>query len=136
MTEPETWIVALPPGYAPDARRTLFECGANAGLHRMVRARVTKQIRGDMVAFAREQKTPLLASPVQITAVQHPAKGRRALDVENVAPLVKAAIDGLRDAKVLVNDSPKHVSSVTFLVGERVLLGQLKLHITGTRREA
>jgi crossover junction endodeoxyribonuclease RusA len=122
--------IAFPPGYTPDARRTLFQCGANAGLHYMVRARITKQIRGDMKNIATLQRIPAFDVPVTILAVQHPAKGRRALDPENVAPLVKAAIDGLRDAKVLVNDSPKYVTKVSYVVGDRVPLGQLVLHIT------
>lgn len=125
-----THVVALPDGYSPDNRRTLFQCGANARLHRMVRARITKQIRADVAAIARIGRVPRFDVPVTITAVQHPGKGKRALDAENVAPLVKACIDGLRDAGVLLNDSPRHVRSVTFTTGDRSLYGRLVLHIT------
>lgn len=123
-------IIALPDGYSPDGRRPLFKCGANARLHYMVRARITRAIRGDIVNIARIQHLGLIDGPVTITAVQHPGKGKRALDSENVAPIVKAAIDGLRDAGVLVNDSPRYVRAVTYTVGDRVAHGQLALHIT------
>lgn len=133
---PRTRTVAFPPGYSPDAKRALFQCGANAGLHYMVRARITKQIRGDIKKIAIAQRMPAFDVPVTILAVQHPAKGKRALDSENVAPLVKAAIDGLRDAGVLVNDSPKYVTMVSYAVGDRVPLGQLVLHITPSGGDA
>jgi len=125
-----TWTIALPPGYSPDTRLTLFRCGANAGLHRMVRARITKKIRADTKTIA--AATPTITVPVSIRAVQHPAPGTRTCDSENIAPLVKAMIDGLRDAKVLINDSPAYVTEVTHAVGERRPGSQLVLHLTET----
>lgn len=121
----------FPPGYSPSASKTLWECGANARHgNRYAAARITKQIRLDAANLARSQKLPRFTGPVTILGVQHPPKGGRGLDSENIAPLVKAAIDGLRDAKVLINDSAKWVRATTYTVGERTPLGQLVLHIT------
>jgi hypothetical protein len=130
MTEPITHLVALPPGYRAVAEKPLFRCGANARLHRMARHRVTKGIRGAMVIAARAAGLEQITVPVSIRAVQHPAPGTRALDSENIAPLVKAAIDGLRDAGVLINDSPRYVTEVTNALGDRIPGGQLVLHLT------
>lgn len=122
-------MFAFPDGYSPSATYTFFQCGANMRGNRHVRARITATIRRDAVTLAHHQNLPAITWPVTITGVQHPGKGKRAFDVENVAPLVKAAIDGLRDAGVLVNDSPKWVRKVSYDVGERSTRGQLVLHI-------
>lgn len=41
-------------------------------------------------------------------------RGRRSQDCGAVAPAVKAALDGLVDARVLPGDSPAHVTRLTF----------------------
>ena len=120
----------FPPGYSPSAKYTLWECGANARHNRYVAARITRKIREDVVPLARHQRIPRFDGPVAILVVQHPPKGKRGLDSENVAPLGKAAIDGLRDAKVLVNDTSKWVPTVSYTTGERTERGQLVLLIT------
>jgi len=122
--------LAFPDGYTPSAKYTLWQCGANARHNRWVEAAITKQIRLDAARLARSQKLPHYTGPVTILAVQHPGKGKRAHDAENIAPLVKAAIDGLRDAGVLVNDSPKWVTKVSHTTGPRTPRGRLVLHIT------
>lgn len=132
MTEPRTFTVALPPGYRAVAEKPLFRCGANARLHHMARSRVTKGIRESIAITARAAGLKPIDVPVTIRAVQHPAPGTRALDAENIAPLAKAAIDGLRDAGVLINDSRRYVTEVRLEVGDRVPGGQLVLHITET----
>lgn len=130
MPDTVTHTVALPPGYRAVAEKPLFRCGANARMHPMARHRVTKGIRGAMVTAARAAGLTWITAPVSIRAVQHPAPGSRALDVENIAPLVKAAIDGLRDAGVLINDSHRYVAEVRYEVGDRIPGGQLVLHLT------
>jgi hypothetical protein len=118
------------PGYSPSATKNFFQCGANMRTNRWGKAAITKQIRADVVLLARSQHLPRITGRVDVLGVQHPATGRRAHDSENIAPLVKAAIDGLRDAGVLVNDSPKYVRTVSLTTGYRVPGGQLVLHIT------
>lgn len=128
-TAPRAAVLAFPDGYSPSSRYTLWECGANARHNRYVAARITRKIREDTVTLARAQKLPRFTGPVTILVVQHPPKGRRGLDSENVAPLGKAAIDGLRDARVLINDTSKWVPVVSYAVGERTARGKLVLHI-------
>lgn len=135
MSEPITHTVALPAGYRAIAEKPLFRCGANARLHAMARHRVTKGIRQSMILAVRVAGLKPIDAPVTIRAVQHPAPGARTLDSENIAPLVKAMIDGLRDAKILRNDSPKYVVSVQNAVGDRVPGGQLVLHLTEINSE-
>lgn len=125
-----TWTIALPAGYQPHPSYRLFQCGANARLHRYVKAKIVKTIRVDTKALARAAGTQPIPVPVAIRAVQHPAPGTRALDAENIAPIVKAVIDGLRDAGVLRNDSPKFVTNVSYAVGERRPGSQLVLHLS------
>lgn len=62
---------------------------------------------------ARNFNLPLL-DKVKITACPW-LKGRRSQDVAACLPSVKAAIDGLVDAGVLVDDTPAHVLSLEFL---------------------
>jgi hypothetical protein len=125
-----TWTIELPPGYSPDPHRTLFQCGANARLHRMARYRVTRAIRETTVVMARAAHLAPITVPVKILAIQHPAPGARTIDSENIAPLVKAMIDGLRNAGVLRNDSPAYVTETRNTVGARRPGSQLVLHLT------
>jgi crossover junction endodeoxyribonuclease RusA len=127
--ERDSITFSLGPGYTPSAKYDFFQCGANARHNRYVKAAITKQIRLDTKISARHKGLKPVAGVVTITAVQHPAPGKRTRDVENIAPLVKAMIDGLRDAGVLVNDSAKYVSAVTYTAGQRVPGGLLMLHI-------
>lgn len=127
-----TWTIALPAGYSPDPRRALFQLGANARLHRMARSRVTKDIRRTTALAALAAGLHPITEPVTIHAVQHPAPGARTLDAENIAPLVKAMVDGLRDAGILRNDSPAYVTETRNTVGERRPGSQLVLHLTPT----
>jgi hypothetical protein len=120
---------AYPPGYTPSATDSLWQCGANNRFNRYKQARITKQLRSDAKKIAMASRMPHITWPVTILAVQHPAPGQRTSDAENIAPLCKAAIDGMRDAGVLVNDSPLHVAMVSHTVGERVPRGQLVLHL-------
>lgn len=122
-----TWTIALPPGYSPDRRLTLFQCGANARMNRMQRHRITKQIRTDTKLIA--SAMPPITVPVKILAVQHPTLLGRACDAENIAPQVKAMIDGLRDAKVLADDTRRYVTEVRTIVGDPRPGSQLVLHL-------
>lgn len=130
MSEPRTWTASLPAGFRADAHRTLFQCGANARLHPMARHRITQEIRRTMRATAIHAGLKPIHVPVTILVVQHPAPGARTIDPDNVAPIAKAAIDGLRDARVLADDSPAYVTQVAYTVGDRVPGGQLVLHLT------
>lgn len=131
----KTTTIALPAGYRPTAGRTLFQCGANAHMHHMARHRITKNIREAAAVAARASGLDPITVPVEIIAVQHPAPRTRALDAENIAPIAKAAIDGLRDAGLLRNDSPAYVTDVRYRVGERRPGSQLTLIIIEPDRQ-
>ena len=64
--------------------------------------------RGELRRFAHEE-------PVQIIVQSH--ERGRCLDPGNAMASAKAAIDGLRDARVLVDDSGRYVKAITFLAG-------------------
>jgi hypothetical protein len=69
---------------------------------------------------AMEAKIPTMTGRVHIQA--EPLQGRRgpAGDPGAYAPPVKAAIDGLRDAGVLVDDTDRYVSAIEHLPSRRV----------------
>ena len=52
-------------------------------------------------------------------------------DVAACVPAVKAAIDGLVDAKVLIDDAPQHLKAIVFKQPEKGTPA-LKLEIEGT----
>lgn len=87
--------------------------------HWAPRARIRKQIRDDAAQVARAAKIPRQTVPVQL--IVEPFECRVKLtDAGNCMASAKAAIDGLRDAGVLDDDSPKFVRAVTFLSGRKV----------------
>jgi len=65
--------------------------------------------------------------------VQPFQKGGRLQDTGACHPAVKAAIDGIVDAGVLVDDSPEYVKSIRFLATERGKDG-LTLRFWGDRK--
>lgn len=71
----------------------------------------TAEWRQAFGVLARAAKVPRL-DRVRITAVVHLAG--RPLDTDAIAPTVKAAIDGLVDAKVIPDDTPAHVLGVAY----------------------
>lgn len=123
-TEPEEWVVALPPGFKL--------MNLNDRMHWRTRHRITKETREMAATLARSAKVPKLET-AHIVVVLHPHDKRRR-DPHNWAPSAKAAIDGITDAGVLPDDDSKHLLSLRFEIGDPVKHNQLALRITGTRR--
>lgn len=76
----------------------------------------TSQTRRDACLLTRAEKVPKLDF-VYFEIVHHvdkANKGRRP-DVLACAPTVKAAIDGIVDAKILEDDGPEFVRGINFL---------------------
>lgn len=72
----------------------------------------TKQARGDAMMLAIAAQIPKLE---RIAVMARPIlRDRRTQDVAACYPSVKAAIDGLRDARVIVDDGPTIVVQITF----------------------
>lgn len=66
---------------------------------------------GELVAYCE--------TPVQIIVTPYECR-TKITDAGNAMASTKAAIDGLRDAGVIVDDSPRYVKALTFIVGTRV----------------
>jgi hypothetical protein len=71
------------------------------------RASLTRMIRDDTNVLARAVRLPKL-DRVTLGLVWYPGNNQ-VTDADNIAPTLKAAIDGLRDAKVLTDDNGGHV---------------------------
>jgi hypothetical protein len=78
------------------------------------RARHVAEWRARFQAIALVEKIPPLET-VKITAWPLVANRRAMQDTAACVPCVKAAIDGLVDARVLVDDGPRIVRAVTFV---------------------
>lgn len=105
-----------------------FTLNKERSVHHMVRAKITKEWRQ---AFCELAKDAMLPSMEQIEVVVQPyllaAKYRQ--DVGACFPQTKAAIDGLVDAGVLIDDNAKIVLKLTFLAP---LYGKDALELTIT----
>lgn len=96
--------------------------------NRWQRAELVKKWRMAFKVIAKNARVPQLTD-VHIT-VQPQQKLGKLQDVAACNPAVKAAIDGLVDAGVMVDDSPEHLLSITFLQPTRGE-NQLTMKITG-----
>lgn len=85
--------------------------------HHMTRAKRVKEWREAFAWLAKAQRIPHLES-ARITAKPW-QKGGVLQDVAACNPAVKAAIDGLVDAGVLTDDSPKYLTSIEFYAPEK-----------------
>lgn len=124
-----TWTVELPAGLG----RNL---SANARHHHMVQHKLNKKFKAAAAWCARAAHVPHLEQARIVAEYRPPDRRRR--DPDNLAPQVKAAIDGIVQAGVLTDDSSRYVTSVEMRIDEdrRVRGGQLVLHITELPEEA
>ncbi len=102
---------------------------ANARDHWTKKGRLTRSWRSASAAWARYQKLRPVTQPVVIVATVVKTNSRR-FDVENLAPTVKAAIDGLRDSGVLPEDDTRWVTEVRLRAGNPDRAASLSLLIT------
>lgn len=107
---------------------------SNQRLHWARRAKLTRTWREAACWRAIGAKLPLGLARVSITATIHRTDNRRA-DAHNRLPTIKAAIDGVVDAGVLLDDSDKHIASLTIEAGPAARVpkqpwGRLVLTIT------
>jgi len=83
------------------------------GMHWADKGRLVAEWRDAFAKLARHAKVPHL-DRIAVTVETH-LKGRRAQDIAANFPAVKAGIDGLVDAGVIVDDDAEHLVSLTFL---------------------
>jgi crossover junction endodeoxyribonuclease RusA len=95
-------------------------------LHHMKRAKLVKEWRDEFCSLAQENMLPHFVA-CEVTAQPYVLNARYRQDVGACFPAVKAAIDGLVDAGVLLDDNANIVTKLTFLAPE---LGRDALRIT------
>ena len=100
--------------------------------NRWQRAELVKTWRSAFHVLAKSEKIPELEW-ISVTVEPH-QKGGRLQDVGACNPAVKAAIDGIVDAGVLPDDSPKYMKSLIFLTPQNDR-NSLVLYIRGARKE-
>lgn len=84
-----------------------------ASMHRQAWAKHTAQSRGDWALVATAMRVPHIERCTIIATPLH-ANHASPQDIAACAPEVKAAIDGLRDAGVLDDDTADIVTRITF----------------------
>ena len=83
------------------------------------RAAVVRETRERVAWIARAARIPKLDA-IAVTAIPLARDKRWRPDVAACYPAVKAAIDGLVDAGIIVDDTDAHLLSITFLPREVV----------------
>lgn len=121
--EPVVYTVALPPGLP------LLNANRTRKMHWSVERRIARDIRTAAKVIARNQRIPLL-DRAHVIYVVHPTAQTRKRDPGNWSVSAKAAVDGLVDAGVFVDDDSTHVIGPDPRLGDPVPRGQLVLLIT------
>lgn len=102
-------------------------------IHHMERHSIVKQWRRAGKVWAHVCKTPRFQT-VEIVVQVEQAKGTLA-DPQAHTPVIKAIVDGLVDAKVLIDDTGDYVLGITNLPVIRGDLDKVTLELHGTERE-
>lgn len=102
-----TWTLEYP--VRPD-----FTLNKERTVHHMKRAKIVKEWRAAFCDLAQEAMMPRL-EVIEVVVTPHVLNAKYRQDVGACFPLVKAAIDGLVDAGVLIDDNAKIVVKLTFL---------------------
>jgi crossover junction endodeoxyribonuclease RusA len=99
-----------------------------ADMHRQRWATHTREQRWLWMILARDAHIPAL-DRVRITVTPLHRDRRSPQDPAACAPEAKAAVDGLVDARVIPDDTGRHVASVTFLPPDICGVDGLRIHI-------
>lgn len=94
------------------------ELSPNKRLHWAVRSRITRQRRADASTLARAAKLPT-AAHVTVTMHYQPARNWR-IDAINISLDTKAAIDGLVDAGLIPDDTPRYLTNPEAIIHDAV----------------
>jgi len=86
---------------------------ADRQMHHMARAKLVREWRDAFCWLARKERIKPMHQVVII--VQPHLKGKALRDTDSVSPAAKAAIDGLVDARVLIDDGPREVVEIRYL---------------------
>jgi len=102
---------------------------AERRLNRWKRAELVKEWRTAFHLLARAQRIPTQTQPIIITATVE-QKGGVLQDVAACNPAVKAAIDGLVDAKIIPDDNSQWLPAIHFTSPQRSTRNALTLTIS------
>ena len=91
-----------------------FTLNKERTVHHMVRAKVVKEWRNAFCELAQDSMIPRMEQ-IEVTVQPYVQNARYRQDVGACFPQVKAAIDGLVDAGVLIDDHAGIVLKLTFL---------------------
>jgi len=123
MTELVSWSV--------EYRERAWTTNAERSGNKWERAKLTKKWRTDFATLGRFHKAPKFEW-VEIH-VDLTLKGPLQ-DTGSCFPSVKAAVDGLVDIGVLIDDSPKYVHSLCFTAPTRSKENMIRLTLVGPLR--
>lgn len=91
-----------------------FTTNAERKLTKYQRAAMVRVQRGNWAVLAMSHKVPMLDLIAVVCLPLHKDK-RAPQDPGACAPELKAAVDGLRDAGVIPEDTSRHVGAITYL---------------------
>lgn len=100
------WVLDIPPGDL---------LNANERVHWAVRARRTRDLKRDAYVVAMSRGVPRM-DRIRVVGVVHPPDRRRR-DPHNLYPTLKAYIDGIVQAGVIVDDDAEHLVEVVMRLG-------------------
>lgn len=110
-----------------DDRRP-WTANAERTWHFHKRADMVRQTRERFGWLTRSKKIPLL-DRIVVVAEPHLRNSRSIPDVGACFPTVKAAIDGIVDAGVIVDDTAKHLTALVFLPPKVCGFDGLTIHV-------
>jgi crossover junction endodeoxyribonuclease RusA len=99
MAEPRTWTLKID-GFEP--------LSLNDRGHWRRHHQLKAEWRSEVATLAKAERIPLLAR-IHVALHAYPKTNRRR-DADNLVATLKPCIDGLRDAGVIADDTPGHVS--------------------------
>ena len=110
---------------------------SNGREHFHERARRSRAIKAAATWMARSARAEAFTVPVEVVAVVHRGTGpSRRRDAHNLAPSVKAALDGIVLAGVLPDDSDEWVRSLTIVPGPDRPRDELELLLAPAQERA
>lgn len=105
LTSPQTYSLTY--------KARPFTQNALRNMHHHEQARHVVEWRQAFGWLCKLQRVPHLEA-IHVTVVHH-RKDKRSVDIGACMPAAKAAIDSLIDAKVIDDDTPQYVRSITFV---------------------
>lgn len=125
------WRIDVPvPTFIYKGRQVTRPLTLNDRLHHQARARVVADLRQSTAWAAKGARVPRLeAARVQLEVTPPDRKKR---DVDSLVATSKPAVDGLRDAGVIDDDSPDDVDHLMPRLLPAAGRWRLALHIVGT----